>query len=136
MRTNIPKDTSDTESQKSRKRQHEGGKNPTGSSSRRKLPIGDVPETLRDVEVGLLGELQTWLNTSVVRTIQQLKEESRGKSHGDGNVQILLNVLDECNLKLTTVERQGEGKLQLRTEVGDRARRPTQWYDFCKKVWG
>ena len=102
----MPKDTSAAESQ-ARKRQHEGKSNSTASSPRRKLSIEDVPETLRGVEGGLLNELQTWLNTSVVRTIQQLEEAGHGTSRGDENVQIILNVLDECTLKLTTVAHRG-----------------------------
>ena len=65
------------------------------------------------VEGELMNELQTWLNDSVVRTIQQLKEASRGTSHGDDNVQILLNVPDGCKLKLTTVAHQVGEKMHL-----------------------
>ena len=113
-----------------------GQNSPTGSSSRRKLPIEDGPATLMDVEGGLMEELQTWLNTSLVRTVQQLGETSRGLIHGDDNVQILLNVLDGCKLKLTTVARQGEVKMQLFADVGDRERWVTQWYYFVRKRGG
>ena len=89
-----------------------------------------------DVEGGLMEELQTWLNTSLVRTVQQLGETSRGLIHGDDNVQILLNVLDGCKLKLTTVARQGEVKMQLFADVGDRERWVTQWYYFVRKRGG
>ena len=81
-----------------------------------------------------MNELQTWFDTSVVRTIQQLKESSRGASRGDDNVQILLNVLDGRKPKSTTVAHQGEENLQLRNEVGDREPWLNQWYDFCKQV--
>ena len=130
----MTKDTSYTESQKLGKRQREDKHNPTGPSSRRKLSIEDVPETLRDVEGGILNELQTWRNTSAVRTIQQAGEASRGKSHGDGNVLILLNVLDGRKLKLTTVAHRGEENPQLRNEGRDRKRWVTQWYDFRMQV--
>ena len=82
-----------------------------------------------------MNELQTWLNTSVVRAIQQLNEASHGPSHGDGIVQILLNVLDGSKLKLTTVAQQREEKLHLRNEVGDRELGLKQWYDFRNQVW-
>ena len=83
-----------------------------------------------------MNELQTWFDTSVVRTIQQLGETSHGTSRGDGDVEILLNVLDGCKLKLTTVAHQGVEKMHLFTEVSDREGWVMQWYDFCNQVWG
>ena len=53
----------------------------------------------------------------------------------DGNVQILLDVLDERNHRMTTVERHGNEELQRRGEVRDRERWQRQWYGFCKQVW-
>lgn len=105
-----------------------------GSVSRRKLSIEDAPETIRGVEGELMGQVKIRLNNTVVRTIQQLEGASRA-SRGEGDVQILLNVLEECKLKSTTVEHQGEGNTQLRTEVNDRERRGRELYDPCKQVW-
>ena len=86
--------------------------NPTGSVSSRKLSIEDAPETIRDVEGELMGQVQIRLNNSVVRTIQQLKDASQA-NHGEGNVRILLNVLEEGKLKLTTVAHQVGEKMHL-----------------------
>ena len=80
--------------------------NPTGSVSRRKLSIEDATETIRDVEGEIMGQVEIWLNNSVAHTIQQLQGASRA-SHGEGNGQILLNVLEGRKLKLTKVAHQG-----------------------------
>ena len=85
-----------------------GQKKPTGPSSRRKLSIEDVPDTLRVIECGMINELPAWLNAKIVSAIQQLKEEIHGTSHGVGNVQILLNVIEARKLQLATVAHQGE----------------------------
>ena len=83
-----------------------GKNNPTGPSSRRKLSIGDAPDTLRVTEGGLMNEFPDWLNTNIISSIHQLKEASRGTSRGAENVQILLNVI-ECKPQLATVAHQG-----------------------------
>ena len=72
----MPKDLSETEAQKSRKRHKEDKNNPAGPSSRGKSSIEDVTDTLRVIEDGLMGELPAWLNTNVISFIQQLEEAS------------------------------------------------------------
>ena len=54
----MPKDTSDTESQKTRKREHAETNNPMGSPTRRELPIDDVPGNIRDVAGLHMGQIQ------------------------------------------------------------------------------
>ena len=91
----MPKDFPDTESQKERKRQREDKNNSMVSSSRRKLSIGDIADTLWVIEGGAINELPAWLNTNRVSVIQQLREASRGTSRGVDNVQILLHAIVE-----------------------------------------
>ena len=131
----MQKSPSGTESQKDRKRQL-AESNPMWSSTGRKLPIEDFPETLKVVDGGLTNELQTWLNTRILGTVRQWEEASLGAIRGDGNVRILLNAIDECKPKSTTVSHNGEEKLQLRTEANDRERCLTQRYDFCEQACG
>ena len=106
--------------------------NPMGSSARRKLPIEDVPENIRDVSGVQMGQIQIWPNTSIFNTIQQLEDAA---SQWVGNVQILLDLLAERNREMTTVARRGNEELHRCEEVGDRERWMTQWYEFCKHVW-
>ena len=118
------------------KRQRDDKNNPTGSSSRRKLPIEGSPATLKVFECGLMSELQTWLNTNTISTIQQLEEASRGSNLGDGNVQLILNAIAERKLQLAKVAHQGEEKLQRRNELNDREGWPRKWYEFRKQECG
>ena len=105
------------------------------SSSRMKLSLGDIPDTLGFIEGEITNELSAWLNTDIVIAIQQLKEASHGTSHGVDNVQILLNVIEECKLQLAAVPRQEEEKMQRRAALGDRERGMNQWYEFRKQAW-
>ena len=130
----MPKDLSCAESQKARKRQREDKNNTMGSSSRGKLSIEAVPDTLRVIEGELLNVLPAWLNSNIISGIHQLKEASHGASPGVDNVQILLNVIEQRKLQLATVANQGEENLHRFTVVGDRERGLKQRYDFCKQV--
>ena len=127
----MPKDRSDTEAQPRRKRYHMDRNNPMGSPTRRKLSIGDVPGNIRDLAGVQMGHIQIWPNTSIVNTIQQLKDAA---SQGVGNVQILLDLLDGRNQKMAKVARQGYEELHRCEEANDRGRRLIQWYEFRKKV--
>ena len=93
--------------------------NPMGSSTRGKLSIGDVPENIRDEAGVQMDQIQIWPNTSIANTIQKLKGAA---TQGVGNVQILLDLLDECNHRMTTVARQGNEELPRRKEANDRER--------------
>ena len=70
-----------------------------GSSPSRKLPIEDAPETKRVMEGEMINELPDRLNTNITTVILQLEEASHGTSHGVYNVQILLNLIEGCNLQ-------------------------------------
>ena len=83
-----------------------------------------------------MSELQTWLNTNTISTIQQLEEASRGSNLGDGNVQLILNAIAERKLQLAKVAHQGEEKLQRRNELNDREGWPRKWYEFRKQECG
>ena len=94
LRTVIPKEESRAESQRRRKRKLMGGNNnPTGG--RAKLSIADVPRSIRDVAGSQVNRIQIWPNQHTVATIKQLEDER----HVDGNVQILLNMIDGRKLK-------------------------------------
>ena len=60
------------------------------------------------------------MGNCVVIAIQQLKETSHAKGRAVDNVRILLEVIDECKLKLTTVA--DEGELQICTDEVARER--------------
>ena len=79
-----------------------------------------------------MGQIQVWPNNSVVNTIQQLKDARQE----DDNVQILLDLLDERNHRMTTVARLGDEELQRREAVNDRERWQMQWYELRKQLWG
>ena len=115
------KEESGTESQKQRRRKIEDQSNPIGPN-RRKLSIEDVPEAIRVIDGRTLSELPGWLYNSIVSAIQQLNETSHANGHTVDNVQILLEVIDECKLKLAKVANGGEGKLQLCTDERERER--------------
>ena len=80
-----------------------------------------------------MDQIQIWPNTSIANTIQQLGDAAR---QGVGNVQILLDLLDERNHTTTTEARQGNEDMQRCEEVNDRERWLMQWYEFRKKVGG
>ena len=72
----------------------------------------------------------------IADVIQQLKEESHAKDNRIDNVQILLEVIDECKLILTTVAKEGKGKLRLFQGELERERGRKKRCDFWKKTWG
>ena len=101
---------------------------------RRRLSIEDVPKSIRDVAWSQMDQIQVWPNHPIVDTIQKLTDARQA----DGNVQTLLNMLDECKFKLTTVARQGNEEQQRCGDVVDengRWRRQRQWYEFRKQTW-
>ena len=69
-----------------------------------------------------LSELPCWLGNTIVSAIQQLEEESRAKEGVAANVQILVEAINECKLKFTTVAKEGEGNTHLFTDELDRER--------------
>ena len=70
---------------------------------RRRLSIGDVPKSIRDDVAGSqMNQIQIWPNQHIVDTVRKLKDPTQV----EGNVQILLNMIDECKLKATTVTRR------------------------------
>ena len=101
---------------------------------RRILPIGDVPKSVRDVAGSQMNQIQSWPNQHIVGTIQHLNDARKV----DDNVQILLNMIDGCKLKMATVARQGNEELKRRGAVmdeNDRGRWERQCYEFCKHTW-
>ena len=101
---------------------------------RRRLPIEDAPKSIIDVAGSHANQIQVWPNQHIVDTIQKLKDAGQG----DDNVQILLNMLGECEFKLTTVESQGNEELHRcgdGIDENDRWRWQRQWYEFCKQTW-
>ena len=106
--------------------------NPTGSSTRRKLSIEDVPENIRDVAGAQMDQIQIRPNNNIANTIHQLNDAT---SQGVGNAQFL-DLLAEGNQKLTTVARQGIETPERVGEMDDRERWLNQWYESRKKVWG
>ena len=72
-RTTMPKVESDTEPQKQRKRLMMDNKDPPGI--RRRLPIEDVPNSIRDVAGSQMNQIQIWQNQHIVDTIQKLEDE-------------------------------------------------------------
>ena len=112
--------------------QHMENNNPTGSSTRRKLSMGNATWNIRDAAGLQMDQIQVWPNNSIVSTIQQLEDSMQV----NGNVQNLLDVLDGRNQRMTTVARRGNGELQRRDEANDRERRLRRRYEFCKKARG
>ena len=53
----------------------------------------------------------------------------------DDNGQILLNVIDGRNHRMTKVGRQRNEELHRCGDANDRGRWKEQWYEFCKKIW-
>ena len=99
---------------------------------RRRLPIEDAPKSIIDVAGSHANQIQVWPNQHIVDTIQKLKDAGQG----DDNVQILLNMLGECEFKLTTVESQGNEELHRcgdGLDENDRGRWRRQRYEFCKR---
>ena len=78
-----------------------------------------------------MGQIQVWPINIIVNTIQQ----SEDAGQVDGNVQILLDVLDGRNRRMATAARQGNEELHRFGEANDRERWQWQWYAFCKQVW-
>ena len=95
----------------------------------------DDQTAIRVIEGGTLGDLPGWLGSTIANVIQQLKEASHAKENIVDNVQILLEVIDECKLILTTVAKEGEGNLRLRQDELERERWRKKRYDFCKQTW-
>ena len=66
-----------------------------------------------------------------------MQYNSWGAGEVEESVQILLNVLDECKLKISTVAHQGREDVQKCedfAEEDDRGAREKQRYEFCRKV--
>ena len=80
--------------------------------------MDDVPGNIRDVAGLQMDQIQVRPISRIVNSIQQ-SEDAR---QVDDNVQILLDVLDGCNHRKTTVSREGNEELQRCGEVGGRER--------------
>ena len=89
-------------------------------------------ETLEMCRWLQMGQIQVWPNNIIVNTIQQLEDARQV----DGNVQILLDLLDGRKHRMAAVARRGNEELKRCGEVIDRERWLMQWYEFCKQVWG
>ena len=72
-----------------------------------------------------MGQIQIWPNSNIVNPIQQLGDAT---SQGVDNAQILLDLLAECNRKLTSLARRGIGELRRCGEVNGREKWTKKWY--------
>ena len=113
---NVPKELSDTESQKPRKRMRES--NEPFPPNRRML-LKDVPMSIWEEEGREIMAIHGLLDSQVTSIIQQLKQASHEQDTSSDNVQILENVIGECKNQLIAIAQAGIGKLQLCSDKED-----------------
>ena len=112
----MPKDSSDTESKKQRKRSRES--NEPFPAKRRRL-LKDVPMSIRAEEEGGIMAIPGLLDSRVASIIQQLKQASHEQDTSSGNVQIIEQVIGGGENQSITIEQAGVGKLQLFSDKED-----------------
>ena len=116
---NAPKDLSDTESQKQRKRMRV---NIEPFQAKKRMLLKDAPHTIR--EEGVWNNGNTWIVGFASHKIIQHWKQARNEqdtSSGNENVQILEQVKGECKNQVVTVSQAG-GKPPIFTDQEEQGR--------------
>ena len=82
-----------------------------------------------------MSELPFWLDSTIVCTVQQLKQDFRERGSRIGNVQILLGTMANCKNRAIAVAQTGGEKLQLCQNEVERGQACGKWYESLKQVF-